>query len=395
MPPLVMTTINIVGGGLGGLVAAIECAEAGTGEVRLLEAHAMLGGRARSTDGDFHANFGPHVIYADGALWRWLEDHDLCPPTSKAPAAPKVLFRHNGRTRRRPPAAFVRALWRLRGTEAPADIDFHTWAAGHVGDEAATLLARAAGVFTFDHDPGRVSAAFIVERGRRVVTFPPTVRYAHGGWSTLVDVLERAARDRGVVMETNSPVDVLPPSPVIVATDLAAARRLLADDTLQWTGTRTALLDVGLRARRGDPFIISDLDEAGWVERFSQPDPSLAPTAHSLVQAQIGLRPDETLESGVARVEALLDSGFADWRGREVWRRRSVIENKSGALDLPGTTWQDRPAIDRGDGVFVVGDMVAAPGLLSEVSVVSAMQAAQQAVILLQNARRAHAYGRN
>jgi hypothetical protein len=114
-----------------------------------------------------------------------------------------------------------------------------------------------------------------------------------------------------------------------------------------------------------------------------------------LVQGQIGLRPDETLESGVARVEALLDSGFADWRGREVWRRRAVVENKSGALDLPGTTWRDRPAIDRGDGVFVVGDMVAAPGLLSEVSVDSAMQAAQQAVILLQSARRAHSYDRS
>jgi hypothetical protein len=381
-----MTTITIVGGGLGGLVAAIECAEGGAHEVRLLEAHAMLGGRARSTDGQFHANFGPHVIYADGALWGWLEDHDLRPPTSKAPIAPKALLRRNGRTRRRPPVALVRALWRLRGAAAPADIDFHTWASGHVGEEAATLLARAAGVFTFDHDPGRLSAAFIVERARRVVTFPPTVRYVHGGWSTLVDGLERAAHDRGVVVETSSPVDVLPPAPVIVATELAAARRLLDDDTLQWTGTRTALLDVGLRARRGDPFIISDLDEAGWIERFSQPDPSLAPDDHSLVQGQLGLRPGETLESGVARLEALLDSGFADWRGREVWRRRAVVENKTGALDLPGTTWRDRPAIHRGDGVFVAGDMVAAPGLLSEVSVVSAIQAAQQAVVMLEHA---------
>lgn len=386
MPPLVMTTITIVGGGLGGLVAAIECAEAGAGKVRLLEAHAMLGGRARTTQGDFQANFGPHVIYSDGALWKWLRDHDLCPPTSKAPTAPKALFRHNGRTRRRPPVTLVRALWRLRGTAAPPDIDFRAWASGVVGDEAATLLARAAGVFTFDHDPGRISAAFIVERGRRVVTFPPAVRYAHGGWSTLVEVLEGAARDRGVVIETNSPVDVLPPSPVIVATDLAAARRLVGDDTLQWTGTRTVLVDVGLRGRRGDPFVVSDLDEAGWIERFSHPDPSLAPADHSLVQGQIGLRPDERLESGVARIEALLDSGFADWRGREVWRRRAVIENKTGALDLPGTTWQDRPGIHRGDGVFVVGDMVAAPGLLSEVSVASATQAAQQAVTMLERA---------
>ncbi|HEX3518971.1 MAG TPA: hypothetical protein VHT29_08055, partial [Solirubrobacteraceae bacterium] len=45
-------------------------------------------------------------------------------------------------------------------------------------------------------------------------------------------------------------------------------------------------------------------------------------------------------------------------------------------VDMPGTSWQDRPAVDRGGGVFLAGDMVAAPGLLSEVSYASAVQAA-------------------
>ena len=44
------------------------------------------------------------------------------------------------------------------------------------------------------------------------------------------------------------------------------------------------------------------------------------------------------------------------------------MDARSGALDMPGTTWRDRPAVDRGDGVFLAGDMVAAPGLLAEVS---------------------------
>ncbi|HZN16080.1 MAG TPA: NAD(P)-binding protein [Acidimicrobiales bacterium] len=374
-----MTTITIVGGGLAGLVAAIECAEGGQ-KVRLLEGHAQLGGRARSTGGDFHANFGPHLVYGDGALWTWLQRHQIALPISASPKAPKALVRHNGKARRRPPLALVRGLLGLRGKEAPADVDFQSWAAGYVGDETATLLARAAGVFTFDHDPGRLSAEFIVERGRRVITYPPTTRYVHGGWSTMIAALEGRARARGVVIETDSPVDALPATPVVVATELSAARRLLDDDTLRWTGTRTALLDVGLRARRGDPFLISDLDEAGWVERFSQPDPTLAPEGHSLVQAQVGLRMAESLESGVARLETLLDSGFAGWRDREVWRRRAVIDHRSGALDLPGTTWRDRPAVDRGDGIFLAGDMVAAPGLLGEVSVNSAVEAARYAV---------------
>jgi hypothetical protein len=89
----------------------------------------------------------------------------------------------------------------------------------------------------------------------------------------------------------------------------------------------------------------------------------------------MGLRPGESLDSGVARIEAMLDTAYLDWRGREVWRRRSVVDGQSGALDVPGVSWRDRPAIARGDGVFLVGDMVAAPGMLSEVAFTSALEA--------------------
>ena len=60
---------------------------------------------------------------------------------------------------------------------------------------------------------------------------------------------------------------------------------------------------------------------------------------------------------------------------------------RSGALDLPGTTWRDRPAIDRGGGVFLAGDMVAAPGLLSEVAWASAVEAAAGAVAAAERGR--------
>ena len=53
---------------------------------------------------------------------------------------------------------------------------------------------------------------------------------------------------------------------------------------------------------------------------------------------------------------------------------------RSGALDLPGTTWRDRPAVDRGDGIFLCGDQVAADGCLSEVSFASAIDAGTRAL---------------
>lgn len=56
------------------------------------------------------------------------------------------------------------------------------------------------------------------------------------------------------------------------------------------------------------------------------------------------------------------------------------MDGRSGALDFPGKTWRDRPSIDRGDGIFLCGDQVAADGCLSEVSFASAIQAGTAAL---------------
>jgi hypothetical protein len=125
---------------------------------------------------------------------------------------------------------------------------------------------------------------------------------------------------------------------------------------------------------------VSDLDEAGWIERFTAPDPSLAPAGEELVQAQMPIRPGEHVEQAAARLETLLDGSLSDWRERETWRRRQVMDGRSGALDMPGSSWRERPAIDRGDGVFLAGDMVAAPGLLAEVAWASGVEAGRLAL---------------
>jgi NADPH-dependent 2,4-dienoyl-CoA reductase/sulfur reductase-like enzyme len=62
---LAMNEINIVGGGIAGLVAANACAEAGV-QVTLREAHHTLGGRARTTAAPYIAHEGTHVFYSTG-----------------------------------------------------------------------------------------------------------------------------------------------------------------------------------------------------------------------------------------------------------------------------------------------------------------------------------------
>jgi hypothetical protein len=375
--------ITIVGGGLAGLSAAITCAEGGA-KVRLLEAHETLGGRARSNDGPFKANLGPHALYQDGPLWQWLAERKLLPAHVGPPlgGAGGARFRWDGAVRRTPPLGAIPSVLRLRGREAPVELDFRSWAASHTDQRTADLLSAAAGVYTFHHDPGELSAAFVWPQTVRLFLARPPgpVRYASGGWGMLVAMLERRVRELGVTVETGRRVDELPAGPVIVATEHEQAARLLGEESLSWSSGRTVCLDLGLRSRRGDPWIVSDMEQAGWLGRYSTSDRAIAPAGHDLIQAQMPIRPEESVDQAGLRLEALLDASLVDWRARETWRRRQVMDARSGALDMPGTTWHDRPAVDRGDGVFLAGDMVAAPGLLAEVSLTSAVEAGRLAL---------------
>jgi phytoene dehydrogenase-like protein len=374
-----MNGITVVGGGIAGLTAAITAAEGGA-SVRLLEAHEELGGRARSTGGPYKANLGPHVIYKDGPLWGWLVERDLLPPYAGPPLS-GIRFRWQGEVRRTPPLGTIPAVLRLRGREAPVDRDFRSWVASHADERTAAMLSAAAGVYTFHHDPGELSAAFVWSHSVRVLLSPPpTARYLIGGWSPLVETLVARVRKLGVTVEANRRVKGIPDSPVVLGLELNQARELLGDDSLAWNSGHAVCIDLGLRHRRGDPFVVSDLDEAGWIERYSAPDPSLAPEGEELVQAQIPVRPGESTEQAALRLERLLDASLPAWRERETWRRRQVMNGRTGALDMPGESWRDRPAIDRGDGVYLAGDMVAAPGLLSEVSWASGVEAGRLAL---------------
>jgi hypothetical protein len=379
--------ITIVGAGISGLVSAIACAEEGI-KVRLIEAHTQLGGRARSTEGPYRANLGPHAVYKrGGSFWAWLEERRLLPP-HVGPRLTGARMRWQGEIRRTPPLGSLPSVLRLRGRQAPIDIDFRTWATGHTDEPTAEMLSAAAGVYTFHHDPGELSAAFVWTRTvRLLLTVPISARYIVGGWSTLVCILEKRVRELGVDVQTSTRVETLPDSPVILATELDQARELLGDDSLRCQSGSTVCLDVGVQHRRGDPALVSDLDEAGWIARYSTTESSIAPEGEELIQGQMPIRPGESSDQAGQRLERLLDLGMADWRGRTTWQRRQVMDARTGALDLPGTSWRDRPAVDRGDGVFLAGDRVAAPGLLAEVSWASAIEASRLALQSLNTTR--------
>jgi len=366
--------ITVIGGGIGGLIAAIACAQQDR-KVVLYEATSKLGGRARSSDRPYIANYGPHALYGDGDLYAWLRREKLLPRVAM-PIATTMRARLDGRITRIP-RPLVSAALRLRG-DAPADVDYRTWAEQHAGERAVQAAIGFVSLPTFHHDPGELSAAFCHERFRRLTISGHRVRYVIGGWSVLVERLAQRARGLGVDIQTGSPVDELPKAPVILALPLKAAGRLLGRE-LHGQGARTVLLDIAIRSERRSPRVVFDLTERIYLTRTTGPDRSLARAGEELIQTSAGLRPGESMEQATARVEAAMDDGFPGWRANETWRRRSLAENSSGALDPPGSTWRDRPSIDQGDGVYLVGDMVAAPGLLSEVAHHSALHAARLA----------------
>lgn len=377
-----MQRIHIVGGGLAGFTAAITAAESGA-QATVHEAHHTLGGRARTGDGPYRTNDGPHALYRHGPHWTWLHRRNLLGDTVTVPPleAHRLRFRHHGTLRRTPPLTVLR-LSRRDAARAPVDTDFRTWATTQVGEEGARAAAHYAAVALYHHDPGGLSAAFVQERLRRAAALPPEARYPVGGWDRIVDRMATRAWNLGVRIETASRIDpagldtLARTGPVVVATSLDAARTLLGDPALTWPSGRTALVDLAVRTRRGDAFAVSDLDAPGWIERFTAQDHTLAPAGEQLIQGQFPVAPDEARATGTTRAEGLLDLGFPGWRDRTVWRRDSLASGRTGAVDHPGTTWRDRPAINRGDGVYLAGDQVAAPGLLSEVSFTSGIEAA-------------------
>ena len=374
-----MQEVTIVGAGLSGLIAAIQIAEGG-GRVVVHEAGAKVGGRARTDSSIHRVNLGPHALYRRGDFGDWLIEKDLLPAVHY-PSLLGLRLLKNGRTRR-----MVAGLPKVMGSgnrEAPVDESYRSWATREFDANFAKLAIGFASLPTYHPDPGVLSAAFVQERIKRSSEWRP-VWYLNGGWIKLVEKLAARAEELGVEIITRSKLSELPSGPCVVATELSVAARLLDEPDLEAVGPDSALLDIALEKRWNDPTAILDVDNHVYISNFSAGDASVAPNGESLLQGVTGIRPGEEPDVAQERIVAALDAGYKGWRDRVVWKRTGVTHNLVGPSDMPGKTWRDRPAIDRGRGRWLVGSHVAAPGLLAETCFESARTAARMVLAKLQ-----------
>jgi phytoene dehydrogenase-like protein len=255
------------------------------------------------------------------------------------------------------------------------DESYRSWATREFDADFAKLAIGFAALPTYHPDPGELSAAFVQNRIARSSEWRP-VWYVAGGWIKLVDKLTARAEELGVEIITRSKLSELPNGLCVVATDIPAAAKLLGDPDLDSPGPDNALLDVSVRRRRGDPTAVLDLDRHTYVSSFSAGDATVPPKGEWLLQAVTGIRVGEEPDSAQSRIEAVLNASYKGWRDRVVWQRKGITRNTVGPCDMPGTTWRDRPSIDRGRDRWLIGGHVAAPGVLAETCFESAKAAA-------------------
>lgn len=383
----------VVGGGPAGLIAASRLAAGGI-ETVLLESGPHLGGRAASEKrGGFDLNQGPHALYVGGPAGRELKAQGIELEWWNPVAPAASVFPRNGRLKRTPGGSGQLGRWvaGLRRLD-PADlagISTAEWLRQSLRTEGARAAAAAfVRVTTFVADQESLSAD--VAATQLKIGAYPGVRYLRGGWQSLVDALTRKAEADGAVLRTRAAVrgvergadgwqvslddealraDVL----VVAAGGPDAVAQLLGDLAPAAPGPAAELsvLDLGLRSlpRRSRRFALG-VDKPTYLSRHSPPDHR---DGVLLSLASYAREPRSALEE-------LADAVQPGWRERATLERFLPRMVAVSATPTPGGGLAGRPAVDRGEGLYLAGDWVGPEGWLVDAALASGAAAAASAL---------------
>jgi len=413
-----MTKALMIGGGLGGLVAAVEMARRGRA-VTVLEASSQLGGRAQTIVEDgFAMNLGPHALYPSaearlrelGVELTWgvptegltMEVGDRFAPL---PVGTMSLLGNGALSWREKVrlGAFLGALGRMDAA-AYDDVTVAQLFDDRKLEGVARGVAEAAvRVATYCNAPDRLSAGTAI---RQIQGALPGVLYLDGGWATILDALRERAESLGVELRTGAKVEavergerrlavrlrggeVIDASAVVLTLSPKASVRVLGDAASsglrrfasEAVAVRAACLDVGLRRLpRRHPGLILGTDEPTYVSNHSNVA-KLAPEGAGLIHLARYLAPDDKVGPATrAHLESYLDVSQPGWRDELVharWAPAMLVSNALPEARLGGQ--RGRPATDAAGvpGVALAGDWVGPTGFLAECTIASSLEAAR------------------
>jgi len=404
--------VNVVGGGIAGLLAATELARNGA-KVMLFEAAADLGGRARTRQVDgFFLNQGPHALYIAGAFKGELDRLGIAYSGRRTEGGERqAIFR--GELHRLPASLATLAMTSLMGVGdkvtfarvqkavidgATGKESFGRWLdAEDLSPVVRMGMEAIARVSSYANAPGLMHAGEMLGQIRRAFK---GVIYLDSGWSTLVEGLAKAAREAGVELRTGAAVERVSVEGRRSRVHLSDAETVAADATLLALGpneaarlapgvaslrqyasdavpVRANTLDLALSRlpEAAKPFALG-IDQPFYLSVHSN-DARLAPEGGAVVHVARYMAPDEAVgRDAISELEGVADMVMSGWRALEVRRqelRGMTVANATPRWDKPrpGVALVDAP------GVFIAGDWVGDEGMIADAAAASAIAAAR------------------
>lgn len=409
--------IAVIGGGIAGLIAALEIARLGR-TVTMFEATSKLGGRAQTREhGGFYLNQGPHALYRAGAFNRALQEFAV-PVTGAGPDLGRGFAIWDGGTFPFPLRASGGAPAPLDNTEAYALAAFFTRmssdsslgagvALGHVLQSLprrpATVIAALVRLSTYVDALDQIDGKAALDQLR--LSFAGTI-YVDGGWRTLIEGLAAAAEKAGVDVRLGARVSAVARasngSITVEAHDgsigeFAAAVLAVPPKAATKVLTGAGQLMTAAAATRPIRLISLDLALSGLPDPavkfalgFDEPTylsvhsavAALAPAGGAMMHVARYLQPDDRSYSDrFIEVERVADRLQPGWRSAVVHEQK--LSGAVVAYDYPRAASagaRARVEMDDVPGIFLAGDWVGQEGMLADAAAASARAAAQAAV---------------